>query len=60
MRYVLNHYVRKFVKDERGVTLVEYGIAITLAVAVGTGALLALSGNINGELNQAGGVMTAN
>ena len=43
--------------DDEGVTLVEYGVAVALAVAVGTGALLALSGNITAAMNAAGAVM---
>ncbi len=45
-------------RDEEGVTLVEYGIAITLAVLVGTGALATLGGDINTELGAASAVMT--
>lgn len=40
-----------------GATLVEYGIAITLAVAVGLGGLAALGGAVNGELGAATGIM---
>lgn len=43
--------------DERGVTLVEYGIAIALAVALGTGALLALSNDIGSAMGNAGAQM---
>lgn len=42
---------------DEGVTLVEYGIAIALAVAVGTGGLLALGGQINTSLGVAGAAM---
>ncbi|MFZ1725983.1 MAG: hypothetical protein WBO29_04860 [Albidovulum sp.] len=42
---------------DEGVTLVEYGIAIALAVAVGTGALLALGTQINTSLGVAGAAM---
>jgi Flp pilus assembly pilin Flp len=50
-------FVRRFGHDEEGVTLVEYGIAIALAVAVGTGALAALGITINGSLTTAGTAM---
>jgi pilus assembly protein Flp/PilA len=40
-----------------GATLVEYGIAITLAVGVGTVALLALSGAISANMDTATAVM---
>ena len=53
---LLKLYVQ-FRTDERGVTLVEYGIAIALAVAVGTGALLTLGTTINGSLGTAGAAM---
>jgi Flp pilus assembly pilin Flp len=43
--------------DDRGVTLVEYGIAIALAVALGTGALLALGNSIGGAMSNAGNQM---
>lgn len=49
----LKKALRRFGRDEKGVTLVEYGIAITLAVAVGTAALSALSTAIEGEMTAA-------
>lgn len=49
--------LKKFVRDERGVTLVEYGIAIALAVLVGTGALALLGGEIGVALGAAGTAM---
>lgn len=57
MRSVLLKNLRAFCKEDDGVTLVEYGIAIALAVAVGTGALLALGGQINASLGVAGAAM---
>jgi len=33
----------KFVRDEDGAALVEYGIALLVVILVGTGALIALS-----------------
>lgn len=57
MRSVLLKNLRAFCKDDDGVTLVEYGIAIALAVAVGTGALLTLGGQINTSLGVAGAAM---
>ncbi|WP_281842650.1 Flp family type IVb pilin [Sinisalibacter aestuarii] len=57
----MRNFVRKTMlrlrKDERGVTLVEYGIAIALAVSLGTGALLSLGGEIGGAMNAAGAQM---
>lgn len=53
MRSALMKKLRAFRKDDDGVTLVEYGIAITLAVAVGIGALAALGGAVNTQLGDA-------
>ena len=47
----------RFRHDDEGVTLVEYGVAVALAVLVGTGALLALSGDITVAMGKAGAVM---
>ena len=44
-------------KDEKGVTLVEYGIALTLAVVVGGAALSALGTAVSGEMNAAETIM---
>ena len=57
----MREYIRKLMgalrKDERGVTLVEYGIAIVLAITLGTGALTLLAGEIGGAMNEAGSQM---
>lgn len=42
MRTQLSQLLRRFARDDRGVTLVEYGIALILAIAVGTTAHLIL------------------
>ena len=47
----------RFRHDDEGVTLVEYGVAVALAITVGTVALIALSGNITAAMNAAGGAM---
>ena len=52
----LSTWIRLRHSDE-GATLVEYGIAITLAVAVGTLALGALSGAIQTNMNDATAIM---
>jgi pilus assembly protein Flp/PilA len=46
-----------FKSDERGVTLVEYGIAIALAVTLGAGALTLLGGEIGVAMGAAGTAM---
>lgn len=53
---LLNVWVQ-FRHNDEGVTLVEYGVAVALAVAVGTVALVALAGNITAAMNAAGAVM---
>jgi pilus assembly protein Flp/PilA len=52
----LSTWIRLRHSDE-GATLVEYGIAITLAVGVGTVALVALSGAISANMNDATAIM---
>lgn len=43
----------RLMKDEKGVTLVEYGIALTLAVAVGTTALSGLATSVDTKMGEA-------
>ncbi|KIC15289.1 MULTISPECIES: Flp family type IVb pilin [unclassified Leisingera] len=54
-------YVKKMLsklrRDERGVTLVEYGIAIALAVALGVTALSNLALDVEGGMIAAGNEM---
>lgn len=57
MRSVLLKNLRAFCKDDDGVTLVEYGIAVTLAVAVGTLALSSLGTAIINKLGEATALM---
>jgi len=52
----LSTWIRLRHSDE-GATLVEYGIAITLAVGVGTVALLALSNAISANMGDATAIM---
>lgn len=42
---------------EDGVTLVEYGIAIALAITLGTAALATLAGSIGTSMGNAGALM---
>ncbi len=48
----------KLRRDELGATLVEYGVAIVLAIVVGTAGLLGLAGSIEGNLDRASNEMT--
>lgn len=54
MPQLLSNLFRRFLADQRGVTLVEYGIALTLAVTVGAAGLVALGGEIGGATTAAG------
>ncbi|MBD3678492.1 MAG: Flp family type IVb pilin [Rhodobacteraceae bacterium] len=48
----------RLTRDERGVTLVEYGIGITIAVFIGTGVFFTvLGGDISGAMGAAGAAM---
>ena len=53
MRSTLMKKLRSFRNDDEGVTLVEYGIGLTLAVVVGTFLLTNLGGNVKGEMQAA-------
>lgn len=46
--------LKKFQRDEKGVTLVEYGIAISLAVVLGVGALSILADDVGDSMSYAG------
>ena len=54
---ILPKMFKKLARDERGVTLVEYGIALTLAIVVGVGALTALGTNVEESVTAAGNIM---
>ena len=60
MRNFLKKTFARLVKEEDGVTLVEYGIALTLAVFVGVGALSDLGDDVDAEMVQAQGVLEEN
>ena len=47
MRFTLKSLVSRLARDERGATLVEYGIAVVLAVIVGTVGLIGLGNQVN-------------
>lgn len=57
MRISLMKRLRCFRKDDEGVTLVEYGIALVVAVTVGTAALTALGNKVSGAVGQATAVV---
>lgn len=47
----------RFRRDDKGATLVEYGIALALAITLGAGALVTLSGEVGDSMNAAGGAL---
>lgn len=49
----------RFRDSEDGATLVEYGIALTIAVTVGATALFTLSGSTSDKFTAANAAMTA-
>lgn len=53
---LLKKYV-SFRHCDEGVTLVEYGIGIALAITLGTTALSLLAGNIGTSMGNAGALM---
>jgi len=53
LRFGLKKTFRSFRRDEEGVTLVEYGVALMLAVTVGTITLTGLAGDVRGEMDTA-------
>lgn len=48
---------KKFLADDTGVTLVEYGIALILAITVGAVLLNGLGAEVNTQLGEAQAVM---
>ena len=50
---MLSFDFKKFAQDETGATLVEYGIAVVLAVLVGTAGLLLLGQQIDNNMTSA-------
>lgn len=44
-------------RDEEGATLVEYGIALGLAITLGAGALATLAGDVGASMSAAGDAM---
>ncbi|MFZ5964418.1 Flp family type IVb pilin [Thalassococcus sp. BH17M4-6] len=49
--------IRRFGANDEGATLVEYGIALGLAVTLGATALITLSGDVSGTMKAAGDAM---
>ena len=49
--------LKQVIRDERGLTLIEYGLGVALAITVGTLALANLGADIGGALGAAGTMM---
>ena len=47
------NFISKWARNEHGATMVEYGIAILVAVVVGTSGLLFLGQQVNGNMTSA-------
>ncbi|WP_347312272.1 Flp family type IVb pilin [Defluviimonas sp. SAOS-178_SWC] len=58
MRATLMKKLRSFRHNDEGVTLVEYGVALVLAVTVGVGALSGLGTTVEGQMDSACSAMT--
>ena len=53
----VKNLVSRFRRDEEGVTLVEYGIALTLAVGVGGFLLTTLAADVSAKMGEASVVL---
>ncbi|MEO5621152.1 MAG: hypothetical protein ABIQ85_09550 [Cypionkella sp.] len=53
MKTKLLSLLKRFRACNSGATLVEYGIALSLAVALGIGAFATLSGKVGGQFDKA-------
>ena len=56
---MLGDFFTQWAKTEDGATLVEYGIAVVVAVIVGTGGLILMAEQINTNMNAAATEMAA-
>ena len=59
MRTTFMNKLRSFGRNDEGVTLVEYGVALVLAVTVGTGALTLMGGDIGANMDRACNAMNS-
>ncbi len=46
-RFVVRHLVSRFVRDERGATMLEYGLLVGLIAVVAIAGVTALGGSFN-------------
>ena len=59
MKTKIRNLFARFRRDDEGATLVEYGIALGLAVTLGAGALASLAGDVGASMNAAGDALPA-
>ncbi|UWR25883.1 hypothetical protein K3757_15700 [Sulfitobacter sp. S223] len=57
MKLNIKNVFARLRRSEEGATLVEYGIALGLAVTVGAGALLALGNDVDAKMTAASGAL---
>ena len=50
---MISTLISKLRQDERGATMVEYGIAVVVAVLVGTAGLILMANQIDNNMNSA-------
>lgn len=50
---MISKLISKLKHDERGATLVEYGIAVVVAVVVGTAGLIGMANQVSTNMNAA-------
>ncbi|HZV21686.1 MAG TPA: Flp family type IVb pilin [Hyphomicrobiales bacterium] len=60
MKDLIANKLRAFRKDEKGVTLLEYGILAALIAAVCIGTIVSLGGDINTALSNVASTLKAN
>lgn len=53
MRNIIIRQVNNLRYNDHGVTLVEYALALTVAVVVGTGAVVLLGGRVSAAMSSA-------
>ncbi|MGO9237753.1 MAG: Flp family type IVb pilin [Methylocella sp.] len=54
----MRHVFHRFIKDQSGVTAIEYGLIASLVAVAIIGALQLLSGNLQTVFNQVAGSLT--
>jgi Flp pilus assembly pilin Flp len=59
MKIRLQNLISRFRRDDEGVTLVEYGIGLVLAVTVGTFLFTSLGNQVLGEMSDACTVLSS-